>query len=100
MGGKPSRLLGAKGQTALHQGGKKPLAADATFFADASVGAAVSLGVASVDPSLHPGVARRLRVPVADEPGAADALAARFDEACAFLHARTRRGCVWGRRRG
>lgn len=90
MGGKPSRLLPgtADNQSALWQGGKKPLGdAAGGFFDEQFIGAAVSLGFACVDPAKHPAVDRRLRLPVADEPGAAAALRERLEEAVRFLHA-------------
>ena len=90
MGGKPSLLLpGTAGtKSALWQGGKQPLAdAEGGFFDEWRIGAAVSLGVACVDQQKHPSVGKRLRLPVADEPGAADALRDRLDVAVRFLHA-------------
>ena len=90
MGGKPSLLLpGTAGtQSALGQGGKQPLSdAEGGFFDEWRIGAAVSLGVACVDQQKHPSVGKRLRLPVADEPGAADALRDRLDVAVRFLHA-------------
>ena len=91
MGGKPSLLLGPT--AAVWQGGKKALGESEGFFSEASIGAAVSLGVAAVDPAKHPGVVRRLRVPVADEPGAAEALGARFEEMATFVHGARLAGC-------
>ena len=90
MGGKPSLLLpGTAGtKSALWQGGKQPLSdAEGGFFDEWRIGAAVSLGVACVDQQKHPSVGKRLRLPVADEPGAADALRDRLDVAVRFLHA-------------
>ena len=90
MGGKPSLLLpGTAGtKSALWQGGKQPLGdAEGGFFDEWRIGAAVSLGVACVDQQKHPSVGKRLRLPVADEPGAADALRDRLDVAVRFLHA-------------
>ena len=90
MGGKPSLLLpGTAGtKSALWQGGKQPLSdAEGGFFDEWRIGAAVSLGVACVDQQRHPSVGKRLRLPVADEPGAADALRDRLDVAVRFLHA-------------
>jgi len=84
MGGKPSQLLGPRAP--LWQGGKKPLGEGDSFFDDAAIGAAVSLGVTAVDPARHPNIKRRLRLPVADEPAAAGALAARFEAAALFVH--------------
>ena len=89
MGGKPSLLLpGTAGtKSALWQGGKQPLSdAEGGFFDEWRIGAAVSLGVACVDQQKHPSVGKRLRLPVADEPGAADALRDRLDVAVRFLH--------------
>ena len=84
MGGKPSQLLGPRAP--LWQGGKKPLGEGDSFFDDAEIGAAVSLGVTAVDPARHPKITRRLRLPVADEPAAAGALAAKFEAAALFVH--------------
>ena len=89
MGGKPSLLLpGTAGtKSALWQGGKQPLGdAEGGFFDEWRIGAAVSLGVACVDQQKHPSVGKRLRLPVADEPGAADALRDRLDVANVGRH--------------